>query len=167
MFVSSVKTDEGEQHKDAKKLIEKIYETPNPFKLFRFFTSKFSLIEIGEVIARKVNVLEAKSLQLDLLYHPEKRIRLSDPYKPDMRENGKSYFDIDKLVLELSYTGMEYQLPVFDTIHCHTILTARTKVVISSDKHFKKLEKLGIDLETPKSFLKKYLKQNSYLGVDW
>lgn len=158
VFISSIKEDEGENYITAKQLIEKINSKVFPFAPYKFYTSKFTLVELGEAIARKMSQQQAKSIIFDLIYPKRKRIFFLDPSKPDKKIQQKKYFDIDKLIRQLTHTAIEYCLPAFDTIHCHTIIMSDIDIIITNDEHFKKFQKIKIEgkeieILTPKEFL--------------
>jgi len=131
----------------------------NEFNQFRFLTSKFTLIEIAELIARKVTEDKAKSTLFDLVYNPQIPIFLINPEPAHKTWARREYFDIDLLVANIVNTALKHRMPGFDTIHAHTIFTVGERIIaVSKDTHFQRFKNIKnvVDVVTATDFLKNY-----------
>lgn len=156
IFAGKVMLADVEDRKCAL-LIDKV--SGNEFKTYRFLTSKFTLIELAELIARKVTEDKAKSILFDLVYNPELPIYLMNPEPVHKTWATREYFDIDLLIANIVNTALKHRMPGFDTIRAHTITMLEEKVIaVSKDTHFQRFRGLEnvVDVVTATSFLDKY-----------
>jgi len=129
------------------------------FEDYQFITSKFTLIELAELISRKETKDKAKAVLFDIVYNPDLPINLISPESAHKSWGKREYFDIDLLIAHLVNTALEYSIPGYDTIHAHTVIKLNENViVVSKDKDFNKLLTIGnvIDVVKASEFLDKY-----------
>ena len=126
-----------EEDKKCALLIKKIAN--KEFENHQFITSKFTLIELAELITRKETKEKAKAVLFDLVYDPDLQIDLISPEPAHKTLYKREYFDIDLLIAHIVNTALEYSIPGFDTIHAHTVRKLNEKIIaISKDKDFHK-----------------------------
>ena len=114
----------------------------NDLKEYKFLTSKFTLIELAELISRKVTEEKAKSIIFDLVYNPESRIFLVNPEPVHKTWATKQYFDIDILIANIVNTALKHRIPGFDTIHAQNHCKARRKYNCSKQRYtFSKIQR--------------------------
>lgn len=131
---------------------------------FEFITSKFTLIELAELISRKKTKMKAKALLFDITSNPDLPISLMSPEMPHKLSKGKEFFDIDLLISNIINTALEYNIPGFDTIHAHTVKKLKKNIIaVSKDKHFKRFQNIKnvIEILKPSQFLDKYMKKST------
>ncbi len=148
---------QDEEDKKSKILLRNI--SKNKYTKFEFVTSKFTLIELAELISRKKTENKAKVTLFDLLYYPNNIINFINPEKPHKKSTTKEYFDMDTLISNIVNTALKFKIPGFDTIHAHTVSKQDKKTVaISKDNHFKRFNKIKkvIEILKPSQFLEKY-----------
>jgi len=129
------------------------------FAGYQFITSKFTLIELAELISRKETKDKAKAILFDIVYDPELPIDLIDPEPVHKTWGKRRYFDIDLLIAHLVNTALEYSIPGFDTIHAHTVMKINEKIIaVSKDRDFKRFQRITnvIDIVKASEFLDKY-----------
>lgn len=156
VFAGKVLLTDAED-KNCALLLEKI--SNKQLDNYDFITSKFTLIELAELIARRKTKDEAKSILFDLMYDRDLRIYLVNPESAHKAWKGYEYFDIDTLIAGLVNTALKYGIPGFDTIHAHTIRNLEEKIIaVSKDAHFNRFRKLDavVDVVNASDFLDKY-----------
>jgi len=165
IFAGQVLQKDAEDEKCAL-LLEKI--SNNELDSYFFMTSKFTLVELAELIARKETTEKAKSILFDImniempiaLLNPEPVHRTWYTQNKKKQNREKSYgYDIDRLISNLVNTALEFRIPGFDTIHAHTVKKLGEQIIaVSKDKDFKRFK--GIDNVTEvlkaSEFLSKY-----------
>lgn len=155
IFAGKVLLSDAEDKKCAL-LIKKV--TNNEFGDYEFVTSKFTLIELAELISRKKTKNKAKVVLWDI-YDPDLPVYLINPEPVHKTWEKGEYFDIDLLIANLINTALDYSIPGFDTIHAHTVKGLDEKVIaVSKDVHFNRFEKIKNVTEVVKAseFLDKY-----------
>jgi len=156
IFAGKVLLTDAEDEKCAV-LIEKI--SSGEFDDYEFITSKFTLIELAELISRKQTQDKAKSILFDIIYNPDLPIFLINPESVHKTWAKSEFFDIDLLIADIVNTALEYKIPGFDTIHAHTVKTLKEKIIaVSKDTHFGRFEKIKnvTEVVKPSVFLDKY-----------
>lgn len=129
------------------------------FAGYQFITSKFTLIELAELVSRKETKDKAKAILFDIVYNPDLPIDLINPEPVHKTWGKKQYFDIDLLIAHLVNTALEYSIPGFDTIHAHTVKKINEQIIaVSKDKDFNRFQKITnvIDIVKASEFLGKY-----------
>ena len=156
IFAGRILLDD-EEDKKSSLLLRRISNEKYPY--FRFVTSKFTLVELAELISRKKTKNKAKTVLFDLMNDPKLPIFFLNPEKPHKETKKKEFYDIDTLIQNFVNTALDYNIPGFDTIHAHTVKETNEEIIaISKDKHFKRFKKLKNVKEVlkPSQFLSKY-----------
>ena len=146
-----------EEDKKSSLLIRRI--SANKFNNFKFVTSKFTLVELGELISRKKTKNKAKTVLFDIMYNSKLPIFLLNPEDPHKEFKKKEYFEIDLLIKNFVNTALDFNIPGFDTIHAHTVKTIDQNIIaVSKDNHFRRFNKIKNVSEVlkPSQFLIKY-----------
>lgn len=134
------------------------------FDNYAFMTSKFTLVDLAELISRRKTIDKAKSILFDIMNNPDLPIYLLNPEPVHKTWTHKTLgkrqlFDIDLLIANLVNTALDYRIPGFDTIHAHTVRRlGEDVIVVSRDTHFSRFKGINnvIDIVTASGFLDKY-----------
>jgi predicted nucleic acid-binding protein len=156
VFVGKILSQDNEDKK-SKLLLNRIFN--HKYDDLKFVSSKFTLIELAELISRKKTKNKAKIVLFDLMYNPDIPIYFINPEKEHKEWKKKEYFDIDRLISNFINTALDFNIPGFDTIHAHTVKKLNEKMIaVSKDNHFKRFKQLKniIQILKPSEFIEKY-----------
>lgn len=134
-------------HKGSKRFLESVLARND----LRVCTSVYTLLEIASAFTRQ---LGKRNISYKFLYNVEMKYKEGQvswmyPTRKDQ------VFDFEKLVRALIETTIQYYTPSGDTIHAHTLIANRIRMLITRNKdHFQHLK--GRDILTPEEFLEKF-----------
>ena len=156
IFADKVLLSDAEDRKCAQ-LINRIAN--KEFGNYKFITSKFTLIELAELISRKKTKNKAKIILFDMMDNPDLPIYFVNPEPVHETWGRHEYFDINFLIRNLINTALDYSIPGFDTIHAHAVRKLNEKIIaVSKDVHFNRFTKIKnvTEVVTASEFLGKY-----------
>ncbi len=134
VFVSYVKRDEGQNHKDSKSFLEFILR--NNFEDVTFFTSRFTEVEVGSAVYRR----SKQQNQARATLHRLTRAWANKIFP--LPENPSEKIKIDNLIVKLVETALNYGTTFGDTIHANDVESYDVDYLVTWNlRDFKKLEK--------------------------
>jgi predicted nucleic acid-binding protein len=134
-------------HNQSKKFLESVLARDD----IKVCTSVYTLLEIASAITRQLGKrnIAYKSLYNVETKYSERHVSRLYPSRKD------EVLDFEKLVRALIETSIRYYTPAGDTIHAHTLIANRIRILITRNKdHFKHLK--GRDILTPEEFMDKF-----------
>jgi predicted nucleic acid-binding protein len=148
VFISSLRKCEN-NHDNSKEFFKYVFANTNEYS---FFTSYFTMLEVVCALKRRE---KRNSIKLFNLWLKKHAINITFIY-PEKKKNPT----ISELMISFLPTVKKFSIRAMDTIHAHTIINHKIKIVISNDKHFNSLKTKGIEVLKPETFIKKLKKVN-------
>ncbi len=159
--IVSAKLEDEKQHNVSKYFIENIVLNPKVNRVFRFYTSIFTLPELASAIYRRTKDEDrAYSMLWRVLKTWSEYLTVLSPVIPKRYSRSTRKW-IDHFISKLIKVAVEYGTPVMDSFHTLMLEEYNIDILITwNKKDFKNVcEKLKIEVLTPEEFFEKYIKQ--------